>query len=274
MKSGFFGFVGSFLTLASAEVIDDSFDVSDVGYVPWAGQKKVFLASGPYKQFQQGPLMNAFALPGITVVQEPGNDQWSTLAFLELNAGFRNNWGCDACADYGPYYEADTNYTYRDINCSVWGNLLGQYINFGGWYGYAFNYQQWYPAYQASGWFTYAYSIIEQMSVGVNSNAWIQWDDANTVIETWERVRPRIDIRINADMSLGVFCEFVMMTPETELEETELRSVRPGMLVSWNFRPKSWLYFALNDYRVQISSGTLQSQYQIAAVKVKYLIYF
>jgi hypothetical protein len=46
------------------------------------------------------------------------------------------------------------------------------------------------------------------------------------------------------------------------------------MLFSWNFMPKSWFYFAVNDYRKQDDFGELQPEYTIGAIKAKYLIYF
>ncbi|GAI82468.1 unnamed protein product [marine sediment metagenome] len=67
--------------------------------------------------------------------------------------------------------------------------------------------------------------------------------------------------------------EFVMETPGTDFGETDLLSVRTGLLFSWNFSPKSWLYIALNDYREQ-DQGEIKPQYLIGAVKAKYLFYF
>jgi hypothetical protein len=86
--------------------------------------------------------------------------------------------------------------------------------------------------------------------------------------------RPRIDLRLNADISLGIFTEFVMETPGTSLGDADLLSMRTGFLFSWNFLPKSWLYIALNDYREQDVAGQLQPEYSIGAIKAKYLIYF
>ncbi|KPL15995.1 hypothetical protein AMJ74_00145 [candidate division WOR_3 bacterium SM1_77] len=59
------------------------------------------------------------------------------------------------------------------------------------------------------------------------------------------------------------------------IDETELYSMRPGLLFSWNFRPKSWIFIiALNDYRAQDDQGLMQPQYSIGAIKAKYLLYF
>jgi hypothetical protein len=274
LSSGFFGLLGNFLTISALEVVHDSFDVSDIGFVPWAGHKELLLLSGPFKQYEKGFLSNIFMGPGLLLAKEPGSDDWSTIGLIEINPNTRNNWGCDLSLYLGPYYEADTNYLYRSINLSVWGRLFNQYINFGHNYSYCYNYRREYLAYQGSNWFTYNYAIEEHFCVGLSSNLWIEWDTLNTIIALTPRFRPNITFKFNAKTSLNIFSELVMFTPNTDLDDTELSSVRTGLLFSWNFMPKSWLYIALNDYRAQDEAGDLQASYQIGAVKAKYLFYF
>ena len=274
LNSGYFGYIKNFVMFASAQAIHDSFDVSDIGFVPWAGQKKLLVMSGPYKQFQKGFIRDYFIAPGINVIQEPGNTNWSKLGAVEINSHFRNNWGFDCFASIGPYYEADTNYVYRTINLSVWGNLFGNHIDFGGDYSYTYNYLRGFLAYQGSNRFSYSYSIIPQLSIGLASYLWVEWDTLNTIVAMWPMFRPRIDIRFNADISLTVFNELVTQMPGTDFGETELLSNRFGLLFSWNFLPKSWFYVALNDYREKGELGSLDPQYRIGAIKAKYLIYF
>jgi len=122
--------------------------------------------------------------------------------------------------------------------------------------------------------FQLPYSIIPPFSVVLGANLWAEWDTTNHVIAMWPRIRPRFDLRINADMTATLFNEFVLYTPEADISRTEYLANRIGFLYSWNFKPKSWLYLALNDYRAQDENGDLQHQYTISAIKVKYLVYF
>jgi hypothetical protein len=274
LNAGYFGFIKNFITFTSVSAIHDSFDVSDIGFVPWVGQKRLLIMSGPYKQLPEGFLRNYFVAPGVVVIQEPGDSNWSVVGVTEINAHFRNNWGFDINIGIGPYYEADTNYLYRDISFSVWGLLMGNNINFGGDYSYSYNYFRNFIAYQGNNWFFMGYSIIPQMSIVLSGNLWVEWDTTNTIIAMWPLIRPRLDFRFNADMSLSIFNEFVMQTPNAEIGNTELLTNRLGLLFSWNFSPKSWIYIALNDYRAQDEHGRLQPQYSIGAIKAKYLLYF
>jgi hypothetical protein len=274
LSSGFFGLLGNFLTIGKAETISDSFDVTDIGFVPWAGQKQVLFLSGPFKQWQSGFMSNLFIGPGISVIREPGNENWSVIGLVEINPNTRNGWGCDLSFYYGPYYEADTHYIYRSVNLSTWGRLFGQSISFGGNYTYTYNYWRGFLAYQGSSWLSCNYAIEQHVSIGMSSNLWVEWDTTGTLLAMTPRVRPNVTLRINAFISLRVFSEIVMLTPGSDMHETDVYSNRFGMLFSWNFLPKSWLYIAVNDYRAQDDQGKLEPQYQIGAIKAKYLLYF
>jgi hypothetical protein len=104
---------------------------------------------------------------------------------------------------------------------------------------------------------------------------WIEWDTNGVVLATTPMVTPRLDLTITPRMSFGVFNEFVFATPCTDLGATEFLTNRFGFLFSYNFKPKSWLYIALNDYRLDAGTGTgLQMLTQVGAIKAKYLIYF
>ncbi len=276
--SGYLGQIKWLRTMVAAEVINDSFDVSDVGFIPWAGHKQFIALTGPYKTFPRGFLRELGIDAGLSISQEPGDTlNWSKIGIFEIVPEFRNRWGFYLGIDYGKRYEAypaDTSFWHRSANLSVWGNLLAQQINFGFYYGYDYNWRRLYPAYHGSNWFTFNYSIIANMSVGVNANYWIEWDTTNTIIAMTPLIRPNVFFRFTADMHLRITTEFAWSLPNTNFEEAELSSMRIGMLFSWNFRPKSWIYIALNDYRAPDEQGFLEPQYTIGAIKAKYLLYF
>ena len=272
-SSGYRGFLGSFYTKFAAECVQDRFDVGDIGFVPWAGRKRIYLFCGPGKVYQEGFLRWLSVAPGIHVLQEPGDTNWSKIAGLQFNPGFRNRWGLALDLYAGPYYEADTNYTYRGVDFAMWGMIKGNNLNFGSNYYYCWNYRRGYLAHQLSNWFFFGYSIIPQMSIVLSGNLWVEWDTTNTVVAMTPRIRPRLDIRFSADKSLAIFNDILLETPGAEIGETEFINNRFGFLFSWNFLPKSWLYIALNDFRER-EYERLQPQYTIAAIKAKYLIYF
>jgi hypothetical protein len=271
---GFFGLIGDFLTIASIEVVQDSFDVSDIGYVPWAGRRKIILSTGPFKTYQKGIFSNLFYGGGFIGIREPEEKEWSKLGYLIYDPNFRNDWGLNFEVRAGPYYEADTNYFYRSISLFVYGNGNNYRLSFGGYFGYSYNYNQEYLAYQASKRFRGSYTLTPRIRVSLSSNIWFEWNPSNKLIAITPNITPRINFRINPDMSLDIFNEFVMESPGTNFRKTELSSNRVGFLFSWRFAPKSWLYIALHDHREQDDYGDFKLESQIAAIKAKYLIYF
>lgn len=273
ITSGYSGFLGGFLTMGSAEMVHDSFDVSDVGFIPWVGRRKFTLFSGPFTTYTRGFLKNLYLAPGFAALKEPGDKSWSTLGQLIFNPEFRNNWGLSLEGQAGRVYEVDRDYLHRSVDLSVWGTIAGQFVNFGGDYSYEYNYWRQFLAHQASGRFRVGVSVTPEVSLSLNSNVWAEWDTLSAIIGFTGVTTPRVDCRVNADMSLSLFNEFVLEIPEIHLEAAELTSSRFGLLFSWNFLPKSWLYVALNDYRDRWN-GEFRLRNRIGAVKAKYLMYF
>lgn len=288
-SSGFRGFTGPLLSMALAEAIDDSFDVSDIGFVPWMGRWRASAMTGPYWTFRSGPVRNFYLAAGVNAVREPGTARWSKYGFLVNSVNLRSNRGTNLELVYGtnygydPYRMVDFELVYRSASFNTWGILWGNNFNMSLNYEHGYNYQRGYAAYQGSNFIQYNYSIVSPLSVGANGNLWIEWSQNNHVIGMVPRLRPSFLWRITSKMTLNCFNEMVMATPGSDLGRTTLSSNRLGALFSWNFRPKSWLYVALNDYSGQeprfddnmmLSDHIMRPQYAIAAVKVRYLIYF
>lgn len=274
-SAGFHGFIKDFMTKTSLLVIQDSFDVSEIGFVPWLGRKHFMLQTGPFMNFEKGKVKELFIGPGIYITQEPGvTDNWSKGVYLAVSAEFRSNWGFYVEGGGGPFYEQYVEYFDRYFFFVVWGNRTKFDFDFGGSFDYGYNYFRNFLAYQASHWCSFRYSIISSVHLNISTNAWVEWDTLNNIIAITPNATPRIEFTITPDMTLSIFNEFVMNTPQTDFNKTELYSNRLGLLFSWNFLPKSWFYLAINDYQEQDEQGSLQPLYRIAAIKAKYLLYF
>lgn len=282
--SGFKGFTRSLLTLATYEAVGDSFDVQDIGYVPWTGQQKLLVLTGPYWTFTKGWLRDLWVAPGIVRDREPGSPRWTTLAYFEMNPDLRRNWSADIEASYGRAYEYDDLHEYfvgyieKSISVGIFGLMNGNSLNENFNYTFGFNYVRHYLDYQATNSISYNYSIIPPLRVALAYNHWIEWDPHNAIVAETPSLRPLVDYRFSPLITLTLFNELVGSTPGSALSRTRLQSDRVGGLFSWNFAPKSWLYAALNDYGAldfsTSRSGIMKRQYGIGAVKVKYLLYF
>lgn len=273
--SGYSLYFKNFLFLSHVEVIGDSFDVSGVGYVPWSGRKRIKFQNAYWKTYPKGFIRDWSMGPGIYLIQEPGEKaHWSKLVFASAWPSFRNGWELALYVEVGPYYEADTNYTRRSARLELWNDGAKVGVGFGSHYRYSYNYYRDFIAYNGVSWLWFRLSAIPRISFNVSSNLWVEWDTHDSIIAMTPQVTPRLDITIRSNMTLGIFNELVMATPGTDFAETEFVSSRIGVLLSWNFLPKSWFYIAFNDYREADADGRLQPVYRIGAIKAKYLLYF
>lgn len=274
VSSGYFGDIGILRTMAAAEVVHDSFDVGDIGFVPWVGRRKVSLYTGPFMRYARGLIRTLHIAGGIKAVMEAEQDDWSKLGVLLISPTFRNNMSVTLQLLAGPYYEAEVDYFRKELLFSLSGNFLGYWLQISNNFGYMYNYYQDYIAYRNSTAIAYNYSISPLINPGIRANIWVEWDTLNNVTSITPRLRPFITFFINGNTQIDVFSEMVFNAPEGNFSKTEVCSNRFGFLFSWRFLPKSWLYVALNDYREQDEFGSLGRQYQIGAIKVKYLFYF
>ena len=254
------------------EAISDSFDVTDIGFVPWAGRVHFHAAAGP--RFRgRGELARLTVMPRLGFTREPGSDDLSYGAGVGADAHLRSSWHVYFGGDAGQQAEADTQFPVGSLNLSVDKTHLRYNLNFGGYVGRAYNYTRRYVAYNASDWLFYTFYIAGRVAVVVGgSNNW-ELDPLGRVAGVTTVTRPRVDVRLNSKVSINLYDEVVLQTPETSWDSTRFRSNRLGCLFSWNFLPKSWLYVAFNDFRVDAGEGlTLASR--VGAVKLRYLFHF
>jgi hypothetical protein len=274
-SSGFMGFYKDFLALYSIETIQDSFDVRDIGYVPWSGTSKIMLIGGPYKQYPEGILRSYWSSIGMAFEREPEAKEWSKAMTVSNNVQFRNNWGLDLGIVFGPASEADTSYFGYGGHMSLWGGGAKYSVWLGGSIFYGYNYSRGFIAYNASTWEGFYWTPLPRLSLMMNSNTWIECDTTSSIIAIWQMATPRISLTISPKMEFGIFNEFVFFTLGSDLGEAEILSNRFGFLFSYNFKPKSWLYIALNDHRERdFDSDELVPSDRVTAIKAKYLVWF
>ncbi len=263
---------GNIAAEGALQAISDSFDVTDIGFVPWAGRVQFHAAAGP--RFRgRGELARLTVMPRLGFTREPGSDNLSYGAGVGANASLRSNCYIYVGGEAGQQAEADTQFPVNSLNLSVEKTHLKYNLSFGGNAGRGYNYSRGFVAYNASDWLYYTFYIAGHVAVVVGgSNNW-ELDPQNRVVGVTTVARPRVDVRLNSKTSINLYDEIVLRTPETRWDSTQFRSNRIGCLFSWNFLPKSWLYVAFNDFRFDSGEGLALAS-RVGAVKLRYLFYF
>jgi hypothetical protein len=272
MNSGYAGYMGRFVATAAASWVDDSFSVQDIGYVPWAGQRSLSAMAGPWWN-GLGPLRRLYVIPGATVVRQPGSDKYSYNGGVWTNFQMRSNAGGELNAQAGRSFEMDTSFLARSVGLSGWASSLAWNLNGYGTYSHGYNYGRGFIAdnYGAGLWGTYYIGGKVAAMLGLNS--YWELDPAGKVVAVTSPLSPRLDFRFDSRINFNIYDNIVFTTPETKFDSTRVTANRVGFLFSWNFLPKSWLYVALNDFRVDAGDG-LKLVNRVGAVKLRYLFYF
>lgn len=271
LNSGYTGFVRNWYASGALQVVDDSFSVQDVGYVPWAGRRSLSAAAGPTFDFR-GPVRRLYVVPGFYTSREPGSDKYSWGGTISVIPQFRSQTNLQFSAGAGHTFEADTDYISRFASLGASGGDLSYGVNANVSYSYAYNYARGFVAPNASASIGATYYPFGRVALMLGLADLWEFDPNGRVLSVSTMAQPKIDFRINSRVSFNVYDEMVLATPETRFGETDFIGNRVGFLFSWNFLPKSWLYVALNDFRFDTGSG-LQLVDRVGAVKLRYLIY-
>jgi hypothetical protein len=272
VNSGYGGYIGRFIAVGSASWVDDSFSVKDIGYVPWAGRRTASVMAGPWWS-RLGPVRRLYVTPGFTVQREPGSKDYSYNGGLWSNVQMRTNAGAEIGVEGGRVFEADTSYFGRSAHLSGWMSDLKYNLNGSASYNHGYNYGRGFIAdnYSGSVWGTYY--IAGKVAAMLGLATFWELDTAGNVAAVTTPLSPRLDFRFDSRINFNIYDNLVFQTPGTRFDSTRAVSNRIGFLFSWNFMPKSWLYVALNELRMDAGEG-LSLVSRVGAVKLRYLFYF
>jgi len=104
----------------------------------------------------------------------------------------------------------------------------------------------------------------------VSNRNWIEFKPQGDLEEITSSLRPRIRYSITNNLNLRFYSEHVYLKTEKEFY-----SHRIGFLLSYNFRPKSWIYFAVNKYwERNEETGLMESKEAVSVFKIRYLFMF
>jgi hypothetical protein len=220
-----------------------------------------------------GPVRRLYVTPGFTVQREPGSKDYSYNGGLWSNVQMRTNAGAEIGVEGGRVFEADTSYFGRSAHLSGWMSDLKYNLNGSASYNHGYNYGRGFIAdnYSGSVWGTYY--IAGKVAAMLGLATFWELDTAGNVAAVTTPLSPRLDFRFDSRINFNIYDNLVFQTPGTRFDSTRAVSNRIGFLFSWNFMPKSWLYVALNELRMDAGEG-LSLVSRVGAVKLRYLFYF
>jgi hypothetical protein len=259
--------------------IGKNFDVRQVGYVPWQGTVEFGAISGPVWFFDQGSLSQMLLYAGPFLYYEDADAYTDYAGLLGLNMEFRSKWGFELNLSAGKSRDEGVQYNSYETSLSSWFNVSPAW-NANAWGGYSrtYNFSREYLAFYSYGGFSVGWTPATYLQVGTSYDMYIEGNPEGGVEDITYNARPFVSISPVNHVKIRVYVDNVFRRSTDRLER-----VLGGLLFSYNFLPKSWVYFAVNEVRerqegADALGNTLPARMQVtdrvAVAKVKYLYYF
>ncbi|HOZ21226.1 MAG TPA: DUF5916 domain-containing protein [bacterium] len=258
--------------------VGEKFDIQEVGYVPWHGTWNGALMTGPVWRPQTGAVSQIMVYGGGLFNHEKVDDYTDRMAAFGYNMQFRKNWGFEINLNAGRSSDMGVLYNSREASLSSWFNTSPAWEgNLYGGYSRTFNFARGYLA--SYGWAggEINWRAARILSLGSSADIFFEGNPAGAVEEITFNARPYLSWTPVNNLNMRLYVDNLYLRTTGHLER-----VIGGFLFSYNFRPKSWLYFALNEVQERSAKydgnsflpNRLHTVNRVNVVKLKYLFYF
>ncbi len=245
----------------------EEFDISKVGFYPWAGNRNAEVKAGPAWYPDQGPLREAhLALFGSWTL-EAGEDSASYGTGLGLGLEDRRGNGGDFWAAYIRDYELGQRFANKMAGFHLhtdWRKPVSLGLRMSTSYGY--NYLRGYFARTWEGGGHLKYTFRSGLVGFAQLSAWVEEDTLGKVAAVTLSPRPSLSWIPSRGTKLSVYVE---PSYTNEGSGWELLRVVHGTVFTWNFAPKSWLYIVYNLQRE--GDVITQSAFQVKVRKLLFI---
>ncbi len=275
--TGFAGAAGftmtedNWLTYIRGNTIDSTFDSFDqISFVPWKGSKEFVGLTGPRWYFEQGYIKSILIYVGPAFYYEKADHFTDYGGLLGYNMQFRNNWGFEINTLYGKARDTDVDFDFYDISFSTWFNTSSKWnANVWGGYTRGYNYSREYLAFYSYMGALCEWQMLNEMRIGTSMDVYVEGNPDNNIEDITYNARPFFSFTPINDLNIRLYVDNVFVHSSDKIEQ-----VIAGFLISYNYSPKSWVYFALNEIRERHDDRIMRIADRAAVLKASYLYYF
>jgi hypothetical protein len=278
LSSGFTMITDDMLVGIRGRYIGNNFDVSQIGYVPWKGTATTTGFAGPRWYFKEGAVQTVSLYGGGTLNYEKVDGYTDHGLMLGYNMGFRSNWGFEVNLLWGKAKDEDAVYDCPEITLSAWWNTSPKW-SFSLWsdVGRAYNFSRRWAALYAGNGCDFSWYALDVLQIGTSLSMYLEGNPSDGIEEITYNSRPYFSLTPINNLSIRMYVDNVFLR-STRRNERQI----VGFLFSYNFSPKSWIYFAVNDLSdrspVFDSSGrelpaALHVIDRVGVFKIRYLFY-
>lgn len=278
-SAGFTQFRDKWIALARGRYVGKDFDVNQVGFVPWRGTAELTTITGPRWYFKEGAVREMLLYFGGVLNYERLDHFTDRSAILGFNMQFRKNWGYEINFSTGRSKDQNKKFTSYEATYSSWFNLSPKWsANAYGGYSRTYNFSRDYLAFYSWHGSSFNWKALNVLDLGTSLNAFIEGNPRNKIEDITWNARPYFSLTPVNDLNVRVYVDNVYLR-----STRNVRQVIAGLLFSYNFSPKSWIYLAINelhsremeyDIEGNLVSDRLRLTDRVGVTKVKYLYYF
>ncbi len=246
---------------AGAKEIGAQFDPGGVALQPWKGRQYGVVGGVSIYNWDQLRKASTGAFAGRS--QEAGESYTGSYLGFWATSVVKDNLGFAIEVQRNDDFEVDREYETVSYSGTFWTNY-SKPVYFSGsfyWSTLLYNYRREYFAPSGSMAFQTALRPRTNVSIGINMSDLIECDPTGAIVADNVVWWPRVTWSVTNNLHLRLAAEPNFIT--------DVHSM--NVLLSYNFRPKSWIYVAFNETR---ATDELTFSGRAAVVKVRYLIYF
>jgi len=248
--------------------IGENFDADDVGFVPWKGTAEMVGLGGPRWYFEEGAIRSILIYTGPILSYEKVDEFTDYGGLLGFNMQLRPNFGYEINYSFVKAKDLDIKYNSNDISFSSWGNIGGRFFgNIYGGYSKTYNFNRDYLAYFANVGSYFSWNILPFLEIGTTFFAYFEGNPEGNVEEVTYNARPNMSFTPINNMNIRIYVDNLWTRNKGKLDQ-----VIAGLLFSYNFSPKSWIYLAINDVEYRPETR-LRVQNRAMVFKLRYLYY-
>ncbi|MDI6851280.1 MAG: hypothetical protein QMD82_05025 [bacterium] len=235
--------------------IDTLYNVSEIGYTPWVGLRRVAIMAGPNFEIAGSKLQYASFSLGFNSKAEAYEGMKSqNFLFLHTSLNYKNGAGIEFHLSGGREYVEDYIKEY-EVNIDGWSSPNAR-LEFRGGLGLhrGYNYYRGYEGLMVSHRGVFRIHGDSRYNWEIRLRGWLEFDPSTSLEEYTLSFQPRFQYALNKDLLVSFYGQYVKL-----IKSYETASKNVNLLISYNFRPKSWIYLVLSkDFASDGSQGQPQ----------------
>ncbi len=278
-STGFTSVTDNWLTYARSKYIGGNFDISEIGYVPWTGTGEFTAITGPVFNYETGYIRQMLIYAGPILNYEKADNFTDYLGLVGFNMQLRDNWGYEINGQYGKAKDEGLKYSTYSLSLSSWYNINPKWSgNLYGGYEKTYNFSREYLAPYSWAGISFNWKAADILDLGTSYDMYVEGNPEGHVEDITYNARPYFSLTPVNNLNIRVYVDNVFIKSVDRLDH-----VIAGFLFSYNFSPKSWIYFAFNEVRDRSDqfdkSGNMlphrmHTVERAGVAKIKYLYYF